>query len=168
MSLQIRPLQSGDRESLYRILVESFDGVSIDQNIDGRLGSTGQCDWQWRKGRHLDDDLRRDPAGVFVATIDGQIAGFITTWMDREASVGFIPNLAVHRDHRGRGVGRKLLESAIQHFRDQGLRLARIETLDQNPVGQHLYPSVGFVEVARQIHFAMRLDTPGSDLGDAV
>jgi hypothetical protein len=38
--------------------------------------------------------------------------------------------------------------------------VAKIETLDQNPVGQALYPSLGFKEVARQIHYAMRLDTP--------
>ena len=38
------------------------------------------------------------------------------------------------------------------------MEVAKIETLDQNPVGQALYPSLGFTEVARQIHYAMRLD----------
>ena len=37
------------------------------------------------------------------------------------------------------------------------MTIAKIETLVQNPVGSHLYPSVGFQEVARQIHFAMPL-----------
>jgi hypothetical protein len=32
-----------------------------------------------------------------------------------------------------------------------------IETMAGNEVGQHLYPSCGFTEVARQIHFAMKL-----------
>jgi hypothetical protein len=31
--------------------------------------------------------------------------------------------------------------------------MSRIETLEQNPIGQHLYPSLGFQEFARQIHF---------------
>jgi ribosomal protein S18 acetylase RimI-like enzyme len=51
-----------------------------------------------------------------------------------------------------------LLEHALERFRAAGMTVAKIETLDQNPVGQHLYPSVGFKEVARQIHYAMRLD----------
>jgi len=34
---------------------------------------------------------------------------------------------------------------------------AKIETLAQNAVGCHLYPSVGFEEVARQVHFVMAL-----------
>ena len=38
------------------------------------------------------------------------------------------------------------------------MQVAKIETLEQNPIGQTLYPSLGFQEVARQIHYAMRLD----------
>ena len=34
---------------------------------------------------------------------------------------------------------------------------AKIETLEQNSIGRHLYPSLGFIEVARQIHYAMPL-----------
>jgi hypothetical protein len=37
------------------------------------------------------------------------------------------------------------------------MQVAKIETLEQNPVGQALYPDLGFQEVARQIHYAMRL-----------
>ena len=40
---------------------------------------------------------------------------------------------------------------------ERGMQVAKIETLEQNPVGQHLYPRLGFQEVARQIHYAMRL-----------
>ena len=36
-------------------------------------------------------------------------------------------------------------------------RKARIETRACNEVGRELYPSVGFTEVARQIHYVMKL-----------
>jgi ribosomal protein S18 acetylase RimI-like enzyme len=157
MNLTIRPFVDTDLATLREILVASFDGVSIDQNIERQLGPIGEHDWRFRKGRHLDDDVRRDPAGIFVAELDGQIVGFISTWMDRASGVGFIPNMSVRAEERGKGVGRKLLDHALQHFRANGLSLARIETLDQNAIGRHLYPSLGFEEVARQIHFAMRL-----------
>jgi len=29
--------------------------------------------------------------------------------------------------------------------------------MEGNEIGEHLYPSCGFVEVARQIHFALKL-----------
>ena len=38
-----------------------------------------------------------------------------------------------------------------------GMRVAKIETLVQNAQGQTLYPSFGFQEVARQIHYCTRL-----------
>ena len=66
--------------------------------------------------------------------------------------------------HQGHGVGRALLEHAIAFFRRSGMQVAKIETLEQNPVGQNLYPGLGFVEVARQIHYAMRLAAPGKAL----
>ena len=46
---------------------------------------------------------------------------------------------------------------ALEYFRREGLAYAMIETMAQNEVGQHLYPACGFVEVARQVHFAMKL-----------
>ena len=46
---------------------------------------------------------------------------------------------------------------ALDRFRAAGLTHAKIETLVQNEVGKGLYESLGFREVARQIHFAMEL-----------
>ena len=83
--------------------------------------------------------------------------GYITTWIDPDASTGFIPNLALAASSRGQGIGRQLIEHALQFFRERQLAFARIETLDQNEVGRHLYPALGFREVARQIHYGMTL-----------
>ena len=44
---------------------------------------------------------------------------------------------------------------AMEYFKAEGMEYVRIETLDQNPVGQRFYPSYGFKEVARQIHYIM-------------
>jgi ribosomal protein S18 acetylase RimI-like enzyme len=49
------------------------------------------------------------------------------------------------------------MEHAFAYFRNAGMEVAKIETLDQNPVGQVFYPSMGFEEVARQIHYAKKL-----------
>ena len=77
--------------------------------------------------------------------------------LDADTGVGLIPNLAVDATVRGQGIGRRLIAHALEHFRRQGATHARIETLDQNEVGQNLYPSMGFQEVARQIHYCMKL-----------
>ena len=58
---------------------------------------------------------------------------------------------------RSRGIGRQLIEHALAYFRREGMTFAMIETMVNNPVGQHLYPSCGFVEAGRQIHYARKL-----------
>lgn len=158
--MQIRPYRDADLDVLKQLTIDAFQGVSIDENISRVCGSVGGHDWRWFKARAIDEDVQSAGACIWVAEDEaGHVAGYITTRIDREASVGLIPNLAVRRETRGQGVGRMLIEHALAEFRAAGLQLARIETLDQNPIGQHLYPDCGFVEVARQIHFAMRLDS---------
>lgn len=157
MSVRIRPYQPEDLPTLKQLTVEAFDGVSIDQGMEQQFGVIHGHDWQWRKARHLDVDVTRDPAGVFVAELDGQIVGCITTWQDREGGIGHIPNIAVAARFRGQGLGRQLIEHAKQHFRSCSLTHAKIETLEQNATGQHLYTSLGFREVSRQIHLVAEL-----------
>ena len=152
----IRPYQSSDLEALKRITVEGFEGIAIDQNVETALGVLNGHDWRWRKARHVDEDVSANPAGVFVAD-EGTVLGYISTRLDHEAGKGRIPNLAVDRAARGRGIGRLLIEYALDYFRREGMAFVMIETMENNPVGQHLYPSCGFVEAGRQIRFAMKL-----------
>lgn len=155
--MNIRSYHPDDLAVLETIIVQAFEGVSIDEGIEKNFGVVNGHDWRWRKARHLHDDVARDPAGAFVAEIDGKVVGFITTWLDREGGFGMIPNLAIDSDYRNQGIGRQLIEHALDHFRRSGMTHARIETLVQNSRGQHLYESCGFREVSRQIHFAMDL-----------
>jgi ribosomal protein S18 acetylase RimI-like enzyme len=155
--MPLRTYQPSDLVALKRLTLEGFSGVSIDHGIEEQFGPINGHDWRWRKARHIDDDVARDATGVFVAEEDGQVVGYITTWQDRAAGIGHIPNLAVAASHRNQGLGRALLEHAMNHFRAAGLSHAKIETLAQNAIGNHLYPSLGFVEVARQVHFVAKL-----------
>jgi ribosomal protein S18 acetylase RimI-like enzyme len=155
--MHIRVFQPADLTALKRLTVEGFTGVSIDHGIEENFGSINGHDWRWRKARHIDVDVARDPDGVFVAEDEGDVVGYVTTWLDPEAGLGHIPNLAVAASHRNQGLGRQLLQHALDHFRAAGLSHAKIETLAQNAIGNHLYPSLGFVEVARQVHFVAKL-----------
>ena len=49
------------------------------------------------------------------------------------------------------------METALAYLRDEGMAGVRIETLAHNPVGTQFYPQVGFVEIARQVHYFMKL-----------
>jgi ribosomal protein S18 acetylase RimI-like enzyme len=157
MNITIRLYRPDDLEALQQLTVESFTGVTLEQNVEQALGVLNGHDWRWRKARHVAEDAAANPAGLWVAEADGRIVGCISTLIDRETGRGRIPNLAVAADFRGRGLGRQLIEHALDSFRQLGLAYAVIETMAHNEAGQHLYPACGFVEVARQVHFAQRL-----------
>lgn len=172
MSFTIRPFEPADLPRLRSIAVEAFDGVSIDQAMDGALTAPEGRDWHWRKARHIDEDARRAPDGVFVVAHTGasrkaegviehdeaELVAFVTSWRDEEARIGFIPNVCVAAGYRGKGIGRQLIEYVLDDFRKRGMTRARIETLAQNKAGYGLYTSLGFEEIARQVHFAMNLE----------
>tara|TARA_Y100000588_G_scaffold194590_1_gene208701 strand:- start:1518 stop:1994 length:477 start_codon:yes stop_codon:yes gene_type:complete len=153
----IRPFKPADLEPVKAITLEGFEGVSVDHGIEAKFGKVAGHDWRWRKARHIDVDVAENAAGLFVAEMEGSVVGYISTVVDLPAGKGRIPNLAVDAAARGRGIGRALIEHALESFRQEGLELAVIETMASNPAGQSLYPSCGFVEVGRQIHYARRL-----------
>ncbi len=140
-----------------QLTVESFAGVSIDKNIEDRFGLLNGTDWRQRKAGHIDDDVAANPSGVLVAEIGGTIVGYITVVLNRETGLGRIPNMAVDEQCRGRGIGGILIDAADEYMRSEGMTHAKIETLEQNEIGCHLYPKKGYEEVARQVHFVKEL-----------
>ena len=63
MGIVIRPFRETDQAAVIALTVAAFPGVSIEHNVDERLGAVAERDWQWRKGRdvELDIDLRPIP-----------------------------------------------------------------------------------------------------------
>jgi len=155
--MDIRPYRPEDLERLQEITVASFEAVSIDRNIEREFGFVAGRDWRERKARDVAVDCQLQPDGVFVAEEDGQVAGYVTTRLDRFSGIGRIPNLAVDEAYRGQGLGTRLIEHAVAWMRAQGMAMAKIETLAQNERGQALYPRCGFRAVAQQIHYVMPL-----------
>ena len=153
----VRPFREEERQVLKDLTVASFTKVSIDKNIEERFGRLGDTDWKERKAAHIDDDIAANTEGVLVAEYRGEVIGYITVTLNRKAKLGRIPNMAVDENYRGMGIGGKLLRAAEEYMHAEGMTHAKIETLDQNAVGQHLYPKMGFVEVARQVHYVKEL-----------
>jgi len=146
-----------DADAAAAITREAFDGVGMDQAIEKLLGPLPALPWQELKGRQVCREIAATPADCFVARVAGQVVGYVTTRALIRGLRGQILNLAVAPAHRGKGIGRMLLNRAIEHFRAQGFRQVKIETLVDNEIGSHLYPAVGFKEVTRQIHYVMEL-----------
>jgi len=153
----IREVKPSDHVEIERITLSVFGPSTFERNVEEIYGLIGGKDWKWRKMRHLVADLADPDGRCLVAEMKGVVVGYITMKLDADSAIGVIPNLAVESDFAGLGIGRQLVKSAINVMTQAGMELARIETLEQNPIGQHLYPKLGFTEFARQIYFAKDL-----------
>jgi ribosomal protein S18 acetylase RimI-like enzyme len=153
--MQIRPWRTEDTEEIVRITVETFVGVAIDYYIEQQVGRLGN-DWQARKARAVREDIQANPAGVLVAEDDdGSVLGYITTRVDHDSQLGWIPNIGVRPELKSHGIGAQLMQAALAYLRQAGMTHVKIETLEPNQIGARFYPQVGFKEVVRQIHYIM-------------
>jgi len=156
--ITVRPARPEDIDAIIAITKQVFGPNALECHIARMLDTHGPVSWIDIKAQDLRRELIAGCAVCFVAEMGGRIVGYATNYINQLASRGTIANLAVSAECQGRGVGRLLLERSIDRFRELGLKQAKIETLECNQAGQHLYPSVGFQEVARQIHYVMALD----------
>jgi len=59
-----------------------------------------------------------------------------------------IANVAVHPDHRGKGIARTLTHTAIEHARSRRVPAVWLQVRDDNPPAVHIYRTTGFQERA--------------------
>jgi ribosomal protein S18 acetylase RimI-like enzyme len=152
----IRPFREADGDALRRITVACF-ATSMHATVEQLFGRHGGLGWQQRKIADVEGDCARFRKGALVAEEEGHVVGFVTTEVDSRTRVGHIANLAVDPAFQCKGVGTALLRAAVQHLASQGMTHARIETLEPNLAGRHLYPKMGFREIARQIYYMMAI-----------
>src|SRR5262245_9770741 len=92
-----------------------------------------QTEADWRRAVEL------EPEGCFVAEEDGTPAGTVTTCIFER--VAWIAMVLVDPARRGRGIGRALMQHALQFLDNQQVQTVR---LDATPMGQPLYEKLGF------------------------
>ena len=152
----IRPFRRDDTEALVALTIDAFADASMDRMIEQRFGR-GAAPWSDVKADTLRRELEEYPEGCFVAEANSKAVGYVSTAVRTLASRGRVANLAVSAAYRSRGIGRRLVLAALEHFRSRGLAHATIEAVVANSVARHLYADLGFHEITRQVHFAMDL-----------
>jgi ribosomal protein S18 acetylase RimI-like enzyme len=157
--MRIRQYEERDRERLHEITGASFRDASIHGKLEGMYGKLRGTTWAERKNVTIDADIGSEPEGVLVAEDDsGTVLGYLTTTTDEMSGIGRIPNLAVAPEAQGQGIGKQLINAALDRFESEGMELIKIETLATNEVGKALYPRFGFEEIVRQVHYIMRAE----------
>ena len=111
--------------------------------------------WLGETRDQFGDFFARDPAGCFLAEEAARPVGIVVA--TGYGRWGFVGELIVVPEMRGRGIGRQLLDHAVAYLLDRG---ARAVYLDGVPAAVPLYERAGFRKVCRSLRFRGRLYLP--------
>ena len=100
-----------------------------------RLAEWNQTPEDWRRLLEL------EPEGCFLAELESELAGTVTTTAYGQA-IAWLGMMLVHPKHRRQGIATRLMGQAIEYLRGRGVRCIR---LDATPAGYPVYERLGFV-----------------------
>jgi ribosomal protein S18 acetylase RimI-like enzyme len=132
-------------------LIELSFGRDLDPSSRAMLREMRSFGWLLGPLFWLFNTLRTPWADTFSGYVwvdEGSIVGNVTVHRRYKGSSGwFISNLAVHPDHRGRGIARRLVEAGIEMARRKSAKRISLEVRAQNAAARRLYEGFGFTQV---------------------
>lgn len=111
------------------------------------------ADAYWAPGRTRDnvETAARNSLNFGVFTGSGEQVAYARVLTDR-ASFAWLCDVYVDRDHRGRGVGHRLLEAVVEQLEPMGLSRVLLATRDAHEV----YARFGFEPLPEPDRFMIR------------
>ena len=113
----------------------------------------------WKKGIHPSDEMIQDSidkGDLYVLADGDEIAACViandekvdgysdTPWQIDSDEVIVLHVLAVHPNHRGKGLARRLVENVIEQERKAGKKALRLDVIENNTTAEKLYQKLGF------------------------
>ncbi|MCS7277532.1 MAG: GNAT family N-acetyltransferase [Aquificaceae bacterium] len=141
--MKVRRAEESDIKELVEVYLRGYSGLE-------EYSYTHPDDVQ----AYLNWLFRRDVAGIWVAEENGRIVGFVASdgnWFSKREGkvVGAIHELIVLPEYRNRGIGKVLVEKALEYFRSRGLDIAELWVGDENTRAIEFYKKLGFEEKDR-------------------
>jgi len=149
----------------YTAIAESYIDM-LGQTCYDVVKHDPQLTWQQRKTGQNRRLFAQHPEWLWVLDDGRQVIGFVTFYLIPEQGYGHIDNNGVHPDYAGQGWGKFMYQHVLEHFRDQGLRYAHVDTgLDPaHTPARRAYEAAGFDRQVPTVEYWQDLqqNNPGS------
>ncbi len=127
--MEIRNMRLDDYDCVYDLWL-SCPGMGLNNLDDSRDG--------------IAKYLARNPDTCFVAVEQGGIIGVILTGHDGHRS--YISHTAVSPTHQRRGIGKRLVETALKALKEQGIHKVNLVAFARNEKGNAFWENMGFTQ----------------------
>ncbi|GER91420.1 GNAT family N-acetyltransferase [Dictyobacter vulcani] len=131
MKFAIRPASNDDIEELIQLSLLAWAPVfiSFEQVLGSKIYSLLYPDWQKQQSEVVKHFCKDDEKTiVWVAELEGIIAGFIAYTLNIEDKSGEVELLAVHPEYQNRGIGTQLNKFVLAKMKENGIKLAVVGT----------------------------------------
>ncbi len=145
--MTIRTMNIEDFEKIYDLWIHT-EGMGLNTTDDSKNG--------------IAKYLLRNPNTCFVAEDNGKLIKVIISGHDGRR--GFIYHTTVKKEYRGQGIGKKLVDSAMQALEAEGIHKVALVVFKKNVSGNAFWEKVGFtvrddlVYRNKNIHQLKRVD----------
>ena len=126
MDIKYRLMTIGDYEQAYALWL--LCGNGLNDKDDSREG--------------IEKYLKRNPSSSFVAVYDEKVIGVILCGHDGRR--GIIQHACVSPDYRRYGIGKKLVELALDALKAEGINKVLLVAFKKNEGGNAFWESMGF------------------------
>jgi GNAT superfamily N-acetyltransferase len=130
MNLLIRPMATDDMDHLVRLPLLAWEPVfaSFRQVLGSAIYSLLYPGWRAQQQRTVEQVCNGEETIVWVAEVDGIVAGFIAYILNVEEHAGEVELLAVHPAYQNRGIGTELNTFVLEKMKAGGIKLAVVAT----------------------------------------
>jgi mycothiol synthase len=149
--VQIRPVEPAQYRAIYRAMKDAYRDIWL---------STPESEADYQE--FLADNVTTaayDPVLWQIAWAGDDVVGVVISRINHH--VGQIAEVEVRRAWQRRGIGRALMQRALQQLHDYGIEHVRLYTDADNGQGaRSLYEALGFHEVKQHIFYRKRVSAP--------
>ena len=131
MRARIRPFEERDVAAVIDLSLRAWAPVfaSLERALGSAIFRRLHPDWREDQRRTVEEVCAGKHGRVWVAETDGVAVGYAATKVfDPGRSMGEISILAVDPDFQGGGIGTALTEFALERLKDDGMKVAMVET----------------------------------------
>lgn len=126
-SVNIRTMTIDDYEEVYNLWINT-PGMGLNDIDDSKEG--------------IQKYLKRNPTTCFVALNQGKIVGAILSGHDGRR--GYISHTAVDVSERNKGIGKTLVDYALEAMRKEGISKVALVVFKKNDIGNQFWERRGF------------------------
>ena len=124
--MEYRTMTMDDYEQVYKLWVICNNGINDkDDSYEG-----------------IEKYLKRNPGMSFVATCDNTVVGVILSGHDGRR--GYIQHMSVSPDYRRHGIGRKLVDLALEALEAEDIKKVALVAFSRNELGNAFWEAQGF------------------------